>query len=56
MVLVKKQNPQDCTKVFNKLSEFYERQKHNFDMIIHNPEIYENEFGIGFKYFIGIRY
>lgn len=47
MVLVKQKNPEACTKIFNKLSDFYERQQTNFDYAISNPQKYkENDFWV----------
>ena len=43
--LVKHQSPQDCTKILNKLTDFYIKQQENFDKIISNPRLYkENPF------------
>lgn len=41
MNLVKKQKPEDCTKVLNKLAELYEGQQANFDYTIANPSKYK---------------
>jgi len=47
MTLVKVTNPKDCTKIFNKLSNFYEKQQANFDYAIANPDKYkENSFWV----------
>ena len=51
--LVKNKNPEACTKVFNRLAEFYEGQKGNFAKVFKNPEKYAdnklwyNKFGVG---------
>ena len=48
MLLAKRQKPEDCTKILDKLTDFYEAQKPNFDAVIANPEKYkENTFWPG---------
>lgn len=42
MELVKHKKPEDCTKIFNKLTDFYEGQKDNFDKAIEHPEKYKD--------------
>ena len=45
MELVKHQNPKDCTRVLNKLTDFYVAQQKDFDFVIANPSKYKhNEF------------
>lgn len=41
MELLKKNDPQNCTKVLNKLADLYEGQQSNFDDIIANPNKYK---------------
>ena len=38
--LVKDKNPEACTKIFNRLAEFYEGQKANFAKVFENPTKY----------------
>lgn len=42
MELVKRKQPDDCTKVLDKLTDFYEGQKQNFDFSINNPSKYKH--------------
>ena len=42
MALVKQNEPQKCTKVFNKVTEFYQGQQGAFDHAIANPQEYNN--------------
>ena len=40
--LVKHKKPNDCTKILNKLTDFYEAEKTEFDKMISEPEKYKN--------------
>lgn len=42
MELAKSKNPQDCTKILNKLTDFYDKQQDNFDSIIANPRQFKH--------------
>ena len=51
--LAKQKHPEECTKLYNRLAEFYEGQKPNFEKVFASPEKYrenkqwESGFGVG---------
>ena len=51
--LVKEKNPEACVPIYNRLADFYEGQKANFENVFANPKKYSenrlwnNKFGVG---------